>query len=259
MKKQIQMVMMVLSAAVAGTACAGEPLVSDSDWCSVTTPSVAQVGQPVEVQIDFKDIPSGMKVRADLHWRKTDGTYSGINKWGGVARDAAPNSTVVFSIAPKDKPGLGAVMPYIFISPTGEHADRVKETTATEIPVASANVAKEAEGTVVAESDWCIISSPAQSLADEQVVVTVRLKQIDPGQLVHVDFHWYKADGSYGGFNKWGGDSQPATSGQTLTFKGRPPMKPGLDTVRAHVHLSPTGDYKDRTKDARGAAIKLLP
>jgi hypothetical protein len=105
------------------------------DWCTIEVPATAVVGEPHTVTITIKELDPELKVRADLHYRKQDGSYGGFNRWGGEAQTVPENKVLTFTIKPKPKDDMVSVHALVFASPTGEHKDRVKSATGPDVPV----------------------------------------------------------------------------------------------------------------------------
>lgn len=113
----------------------GEMVVVE-DWVSIEAPATAKVGEVVTIKLKLTGIDAGMKVSCHLHYRKTDGSYAGVNK--AVAAKTVPESgEVVFEIKPNAKPDLATLIPSIFVSPDGTWKSRTHKTNAAEIPVES--------------------------------------------------------------------------------------------------------------------------
>lgn len=114
---------------------ADDSFVEIADWCSIQAPAEVTLGKRAEFTIKVTGLEDGMKVHLDLHYRRVDGSYGGFNAWGGESQDVPSNGILTFRATPKDKEGIVSVIPILFVSPTGEHEDRVAEATAPEIPV----------------------------------------------------------------------------------------------------------------------------
>ena len=49
-----------------------------TDWCDLTTPDAAAVGQRMEVTVAYRGLPAGQKLFCDLHWNKGP-SFGGVN------------------------------------------------------------------------------------------------------------------------------------------------------------------------------------
>lgn len=96
------------------------------DWITFDVPEKAVPGRPLEVKVHLKGaaIDATMKLRADLHWSDTAGRFGGMNAYGGAAKDVAGPGPYVFRFTPVDKPRLRNFIITVWLSPTGEWADR---------------------------------------------------------------------------------------------------------------------------------------
>ena len=110
----------------------------------------------------------------------------------------------------------------------------------------------------ITETDWCTIEVPATAKIDQMVPVKFTLKKIDPGMKLAADLHGKTTVGKYIGMVKWGGAPKAAVSDQTVMFEIKVLAKPDLGSVHVSSYLSPTGEFKDRVKDAQSAEIKIV-
>jgi hypothetical protein len=99
---------------------------------------------------------------------------------------------------------------------------------------------------------------PATAKIGETVPVKFTLKDIAPGLKLAADLHGRTAGGKYMGMIKWGGAPKAAESGKTVVFNILVASKPDLGSVHVASHLSPTGEFKDRVKEAKSAEIKIV-
>ncbi|MGD2176091.1 MAG: laminin G domain-containing protein, partial [Candidatus Brocadiaceae bacterium] len=97
---------------------------------------------------------------------------------------------------------------------------------------------------------WATVTAPTALVPGEPFEFTVKLAEPHPGQKVAVHLHWRK-QAAFGGFNAWGGLPKSAESVGPHTFRFTPEEKPGLVSFSAAVFLSPSGDWGDRTMEAR--------
>jgi len=102
---------------------------SVSDWATVTCPARMKPGVPQKIEVRLTDIPKGRKLQADLHWRKTDGTYAGMLTWGGPPQEVTGEGPYTFTFTPPDKPDLESYVLVLVVSTTGEFKDRTRMVT----------------------------------------------------------------------------------------------------------------------------------
>jgi hypothetical protein len=96
-----------------------------ADWVRIDAPATAAAGAPFEVTLTLSEDHPGQKLRADLHALRRDGSFGGMNAWGGDAQPATAGPHV-FRFAPKASPGLGAFQIAAWLTPTGEWADHAQ-------------------------------------------------------------------------------------------------------------------------------------
>ena len=94
---------------------------------------------------------------------------------------------------------------------------------------------------------WVTVTMPKQVAVGQRFTVTLKAPGAGRGEKICAHLHWLKKAG-WGGFNAWGGHAQDAAGGKPAKFTFTPADKPGLDQFSLLVYLSPTGDWKDRTK-----------
>ena len=95
-----------------------------SDWIRFEAPPHMAPGRVCEVKLFLKKPDSKLKLRADLHWGRSDGGYGGMNCWGGDAKQVAGEGPYVFHFKPAEKPGLGVLTVVAWLTPTGEWGDQ---------------------------------------------------------------------------------------------------------------------------------------
>ncbi len=105
-----------------------------TEWLSVEQPAQATMAEPVVIKLKLTGIEEGMKVSCHLHYRKTDGSYAGVNK-AGPAKTVPANGEVTFEIKANPKPDLAALIPTIFVSPDGTWKSKTHKANSEEIPV----------------------------------------------------------------------------------------------------------------------------
>ncbi len=100
-------------------------------WLTAKVPVQVAAGQEFTVELTLNDPPQNMKIAAHLHWNKASG-FGGFNAWGGLPKDVQGGGPYTFTFKPEDKEDLEKFVLTVFLSPTGEFADR-KE--ATRVPI----------------------------------------------------------------------------------------------------------------------------
>ena len=107
---------------------------SPPPWVVVTCPKAMSPGQRYEVKMVLRDVKDGLKLSADLNWSKKSGAFGGGNTWGGPAQEIKGAGPYTFTYTPQDKPDLGNFVLTIYVSPTGDFADKTLLAT-TMVPV----------------------------------------------------------------------------------------------------------------------------
>lgn len=110
---------------------------SPPEWVTMTFPTAAMPGQPIEVTLELHGVEKGMKLHADLHWRKADGQFMGMNAWGGPSQEATGAGPYTFSFEPQNKPDLGSFVLTVYLTTTGEWQDRTLMAT-VDVPTGDA-------------------------------------------------------------------------------------------------------------------------
>ncbi|MFO7956205.1 MAG: LamG-like jellyroll fold domain-containing protein [Candidatus Brocadiia bacterium] len=108
------------------------------------------------------------------------------------------------------------------------------------------------------EGGWATVKAPAAAVPGEPFDLSVTLAKPVAGQQVAVHLHWFKGN-AFGGFNAWGGLPKDAGSVGPHTFTFTPEDKPGLERFSALVFLSPSGEFGDRTREARVEIARAEP
>ena len=103
-------------------------------WVTVTCPKAMSPGQRYEVRMVLREVKDGMKLSADLNWSRKGGAFGGGNTWGGPPKEVKGAGPYIFSYTPQDKPDLGNFVLTIYVSPTGNFADKTLLAT-TAVPV----------------------------------------------------------------------------------------------------------------------------
>lgn len=104
-------------------------------------------------------------------------------------------------------------------------------------------------GARTVEADWCTVELPDEATVGKPYEFSVRLKGVAAGPKLAADLHFQQTDGSYGGFDAWGGDAQTVTGDGPYRFRPTVADKPGLGAVTVLLYLSPTGGFAERTKE----------
>ncbi len=123
------------------------------------------------------------------------------------------------------------------------------------LPIAAAD---EPAGTRTVKLDWATVTVPRQAAANTRIAVTVGVEDAKAGMKLGADLHWHRGDGSYAGFLSWGGEAKPVEPGKDVTFHLKVKPKKGLGAVSVLLHLSPTGKFDDRVKEA-GIQVPVDP
>lgn len=98
-------------------------------WCTIETPAQVAKDGTFSVKLTLKkEIPAGMKVGGDIHFKNSDtGAYVGYGAWGGATKPAAPGETLTFTYrVPALKSGANAVFIHYYLSPA-TWQERVKD------------------------------------------------------------------------------------------------------------------------------------
>ena len=98
-------------------------------WATITCPVKMMPGENYRVEIKLQGIEKGMKLHADLNWRKTNGRFAGTALWGGPPKEVTGEGPYVFTYTPPEKEDLGAYVLTVFITTTGKWADRTRMVT----------------------------------------------------------------------------------------------------------------------------------
>jgi hypothetical protein len=106
-------------------------------WVTFTYPKAMRPGRSCRVELRLHDVKDGMKLSADLHWRKKNDAFGGMNVWGGPAKDVKGPEPYTFTYVPQDKPELGGFIITAFLSPTGDFADKTLMAT-VDVPLGDA-------------------------------------------------------------------------------------------------------------------------
>jgi len=109
-----------------------------------------------------------------------------------------------------------------------------------------------------AMKSWAAVTAPSAVAPGQRCTVELRVPGPAKGQKIGAHLHWAKRAG-WGGFNAWGGPAQDLTGEGPYRFTFTPEDKPDLDRFSLLVFLSPTGDWKDKTRDAHVAIDKAAP
>ncbi len=109
---------------------ADEPDITNKpvDWITFDAPEEVTLGRPFEVRVHLKGeaADSKLKLRADLHWSRTNGRFGGMNAWGGEAKDTSGAGPYVLRFKPVSKPGLSHFIVTAWLTPTGEWGDHTE-------------------------------------------------------------------------------------------------------------------------------------
>lgn len=136
MKKRLRMTWMV-SGLVFAMAWLLVGLVREprAEWCEVTYPSWIENGQHMPITVQYTDIQEDITLSVGLHW------YTKNKKRQGHLRSAAPHrlegvsGVYTFNIPIEDRVGLAFVSIVLYLSHTGQWADRIQAAHSDLIPV----------------------------------------------------------------------------------------------------------------------------
>jgi hypothetical protein len=193
---------------------------SPPQWVTVTHPKAMSPGQPCEVKMTLRDVKDGLKLSADLNWSKKSGAFGGGNTWGGPAKEVKGPGPYTFTYTPQEKPDLGSFVLTIYLSPTGDFADKTLLATVG-VPVGAA----EGQTRTATPSGERVNQTRAITGADlssPQIYTSSFLIethfQTAPGQKDAVLIQKINGAGYVLGINKDGGVTLAATYGGTATW-----------------------------------------
>jgi len=98
-----------------------------------------------------------------------------------------------------------------------------------------------------AAGGWVSVTLPEAVAPGQKFDVKLELPDPVPGQMICAHLHWLKKAG-FGGFNAWGGLPKSTAGKGPHTFTFTAEDKPELDQFSLLVYLSPTGEFKDKTR-----------
>ena len=96
---------------------------------------------------------------------------------------------------------------------------------------------------------WVTVTAPSGIVNGQRFEVLLKVNEEIKGQQICAHLHWLKKTG-FGGFNAWGGRAQPVTGPGPYKFAFTPKGQPGLDMYSLLVFLSPTGEWKNKSRSA---------
>lgn len=89
-----------------------------ADWCTITVPENAKIGDTVEVKVSLKNVKTPAKISCDLHLLKDDGSWGGF--WVGCTpQNVTADGTFSFKFTLTAKEGAAGVTAVIYLSPDG--------------------------------------------------------------------------------------------------------------------------------------------
>ncbi len=108
-------------------------------------------------------------------------------------------------------------------------------------------------------SDWCTITYPAKAKIGTPLPVKVQITGIDQDCKLNMDVHFFKKDGSFGGFYAWGGDGREvkANVATNYDYKFNIVGKENLDSITLLIYTSESGGWDNKIKDVRSAPIPV--
>ncbi|MCC7491191.1 MAG: hypothetical protein IT204_02535 [Fimbriimonadaceae bacterium] len=102
--------------------------------------------------------------------------------------------------------------------------------------------------TMITTGQWAEVTAPQNLAVGRPATLEVKLLQPFEGQRLHVDLHFSKAGGGFGGVNVWGGTGQPVRGAGPYRFNITPVDKPGLENFVVTVFVSREGTWESRTQ-----------
>ncbi|HBC86063.1 MAG TPA: hypothetical protein DCZ94_03825 [Lentisphaeria bacterium] len=106
-----------------------------NEWCTVTTPENAKVGDTVEIKVALKGVKAPTKLSCHLHFQKEGGEYGGFWAFAPAVDVAAADGTFTFKFTLVEKEGAVKAVPTIFLSPDGEWTSKTANCAGAEFPV----------------------------------------------------------------------------------------------------------------------------
>ncbi|HBC88541.1 MAG TPA: hypothetical protein DCZ94_16460 [Lentisphaeria bacterium] len=106
-----------------------------NEWCTITVPEKAKMGDTIEVKVTLKNVKTPTKLSCHMHSQKEDGAYGGF--WVFAAPvDVQTDGTFTFKFILSEKEGVVKAVPTVFLSPDGEWGSNTANVAGGEIPVA---------------------------------------------------------------------------------------------------------------------------
>ncbi|HCE43438.1 MAG TPA: hypothetical protein DET40_07805 [Lentisphaeria bacterium] len=106
-----------------------------NEWCTVTTPESAKVGDTVEVKIALKGVKAPAKLNCHLHFQKEGGEYGGFWVYAEPVDVAEANGTFSFKFTLAEKEGAVNAIPTIFLGPDGDWKNKTASCAGAAFPV----------------------------------------------------------------------------------------------------------------------------
>ncbi len=106
-----------------------------NEWCTVTTPESAKVGDTVEIKVTLKGVKVPTKLSCHLHFQKEGGEYGGFWCYAAPVDVAAADGTFTFKFTLTEKEGAVKAVPTIFLSPDGDWKNKTAGCNGGVFPV----------------------------------------------------------------------------------------------------------------------------
>jgi len=105
-----------------------------NEWCAVTTPVNAKIGDAVEIKVALKNVKAPTKVDCHMHFKKEGGEYGGFWVYA-PPQDVSADGSFTFNFTLTEKEGAVTAVPTVFLSPDGEFAHQTANCAGGEFPV----------------------------------------------------------------------------------------------------------------------------
>ncbi len=106
-----------------------------NEWCTITAPENAKVGDTVEIKIALKGVKAPTKLSCHLHFQKEGGEYGGFWVYAAPVDVAAADGTFTFKFTLIEKEGAVNAVPTIFLSPDGDWKNKTANVAGAPFPV----------------------------------------------------------------------------------------------------------------------------
>ena len=249
---------------------------SPRPWCDVTLPASVKLGDNIEVKVDYKDLEE-TQLGCVM-------TYKSTARGGGgwFACKSAPikvkgTGTLTFKAEIPLRYGMTELMASVFISPDGSWAGRTDDTKAKNkkakgkdafaVPVIYDKVLTrpeddwdtKTETQTSSPADWCEVIVPTTGIIGTRMNTTVKYKDLPETNLTCILYYVLEnGDQGYMSSAVQGTEKVSGTGQKTFWL----PILTNLDSlksVKVCVFLSDEGNWRTKTKIARGDAVECKP